>query len=92
MASEKNSRSAWMAGKSSLAESAPPRAMMRLRSARGGGSKSAKSGCAFEDVEGVEVETAIVQDRCVVFAEVSNSLWRMIRARFGMEMGGLSWS
>ena len=44
MASAKNSRSAWMAGKSSLAESAPPRAMMRLISLRGGGLKSVKSG------------------------------------------------
>ena len=44
IASEKNFCSAWMAGKSSLAESAPPRAMTRFRSARGGGLKSVKSG------------------------------------------------
>ena len=69
MASEKNSRSAWMAGKSSLAESAPPSAMMRLRSARGRRIEIGEVGCAFEDVEGVEVEAAICQYRGVVLAE-----------------------
>ena len=52
MALAKYSRSELIAGYSSFADRAPPRAMMRSSSSSGGGSKSAKSGAPSKTLRG----------------------------------------